>query len=123
MYDRHYMENWINWDEYLKNLHPNDPVDFDQFIKRLSEEWEEYTPEYAAQEAQIDADQIIRVARMVGKAGSKLSTHVWRGASIGNLGGWQVSRTLHLLNVLTGSVGTEGGTSPSEWNKFHPEFF
>ncbi|HIC37513.1 MAG TPA: formate dehydrogenase, partial [Candidatus Marinimicrobia bacterium] len=89
----------------------------------LSEEWEEYTPEYAAKEAQIDADQIVRVARMIGKAGSKLSTHVWRGASIGNLGGWQVSRTLHLLNVLTGSVGTEGGTSPSAWNKFHPEFF
>jgi anaerobic selenocysteine-containing dehydrogenase len=123
LYDRHYMENWVNWDEYLRNLHPEDPIAFDQFIKRLSEEWEEYTPEYAAQEAQIDADQIIRVARMVGKAGSKLSTHVWRGASIGNLGGWQVSRTLHLLNVLTGSVGTEGGTSPSAWNKFHPEFF
>jgi len=123
MYDRHYMENWVNWDEYLKNLHPNDPVEFDQFIKRLNEEWAEYTPEYAAKEAQIDAEQIVRVARIVGKAGSKLSTHVWRGASIGNLGGWQVARTLHLLNVLTGSVGTEGGTSPSEWNKFHPKFF
>ena len=34
-----------------------------------------------------------------------------------------MSRTLHLLNVLTGSVGTEGGTSPSAWNKFHPKFF
>ena len=123
LFDRHYMENWVNWDEYLKNLHPDDPVEFEQFVQRLSEEWAEFTPEYAAKEAQIDADQIIRVAKMVGKAGSKLSTHVWRGASIGNLGGWQVSRTLHLLNVLTGSVGTEGGTSPSAWNKFHPEFF
>ena len=34
-----------------------------------------------------------------------------------------MARALHLLNVLTGSVGTEGGTSPSAWNKFHPEFF
>jgi len=123
LYDRYYIENWVNWDEYLKNLHPEDPVDFDQFIKRLSEEWAEYTPEFAAQEAQIDPEQIVRVARLVGKAGSKLSSHVWRGASIGNLGGWQVARTLHLLNVLTGSVGTEGGTSPSAWNKFHPTFF
>ena len=123
LYDRHYMENWVNWDEYLKNLHPKDPIAFDQFIKRLSEEWAEYTPEFAAKEAQIDPEQIVRVARLVGKAGSKLSTHVWRGASIGNLGGWQVARTLHLLNVLTGSVGTEGGTSPSAWNKFHPTFF
>ncbi|GIS71238.1 MAG: hypothetical protein CM1200mP10_08150 [Candidatus Neomarinimicrobiota bacterium] len=64
---------------------------FDQFIKRLSEEWAEYTPEFAAQEAQIDPEQIVRVARLVGKAGSKLSSHVWRGASIGNLGGWQVA--------------------------------
>jgi len=98
-------------------------VEFDQFIKRLSEEWAEYTPEFAAQEAQIDPEQIVRVAQLVGKAGSKLSSHVWRGASIGNLGGWQVARTLHLLNVLTGSVGTVGGTSPSAWNKFHPTFF
>ena len=123
LYDRHYMENWVNWDEYLKNLHPSDPVEFDQFIKRLSQEWSMYTPEFAAKEAQIEVNQIIRVAKLIGKAGSKLSTHVWRGPSIGNLGGWQVSRTLHLLNVLTGSVGTEGGTSPSAWNKFHPEFF
>jgi anaerobic selenocysteine-containing dehydrogenase len=123
MYDRHYLENWVNWDDYLKNLHPDDLIKFDQFIMRLSEEWAEYTPEYAAKEAQIDADQIVRVARIIGKAGSKLSTHVWRGASIGNLGGWQVARTLHLLNVLTGSVGTKGGTSPSAWNKFYPTFF
>jgi anaerobic selenocysteine-containing dehydrogenase len=123
MYDREYLKNWVNWDEYMKKLHPNDPVEFDQFIKRLNEEWAEYSPEYAAKEAQIEVDQIIRVAHLIGRAGSKLSTHVWRGASIGNLGGWQVSRTLHLLNVLTGSVGTKGGTSPSAWNKFHPEFF
>ena len=123
MYDRHYLKNWVNWDEYMKKLHPNDPIEFDQFIKRLSEEWVDYTPEYAAKEAQIEVDQIVRVAHLIGKAGSKLSTHIWRGASIGNLGGWQVARALHLLNVLTGSVGTKGGTSPSAWNKFHPEFF
>ena len=123
MYDRHYLKNWVNWDEYMKKLHPNDPIEFDQFIKRLSEEWVDYTPEYAAKEAQIEVEQIVRVAHLIGKAGSKLSTHIWRGASIGNLGGWQVARALHLLNVLTGSVGTKGGTSPSAWNKFHPEFF
>ena len=83
LYDRHFMENWVNWDEYLKNLHPDDPVEFDQFIKRLSEEWAEYTPEYAAKEAQIDAKQIVRVAGLIGRAGSKFSSHVWRGASIG----------------------------------------
>ena len=51
-------------------------------------------------------------------AGTALSAHVWRSAAAGNLGGWQVSRCLFFLNVLTGSVGTPGGTSPNGWNKF-----
>ena len=34
-----------------------------------------------------------------------------------------MSRTLHLLNVLTGSVGTEGGTSPNSWSKYKPDLF
>ncbi|RMG26116.1 MAG: formate dehydrogenase, partial [Bacteroidetes bacterium] len=49
--------------------------------------------------------------------------HNWRSAASGNLGGWAVSRCLHFLNVLTGSVGTVGGTSPNSWNKFKPTFF
>jgi anaerobic selenocysteine-containing dehydrogenase len=40
---------------------------------------------------------------------------------MGNLGGWQVARTLFFLNVLTGSVGTKGGTSMNSWNKFVPK--
>ena len=123
LYDTDYLRDWVNWEDYLQKLHPNDPVKFSQFINRLKREWSEFTPEFAAKEAQIDPEQIIRVAKLIGKAGSKFSSHIWRGASIGNLGGWQVARALHLLNVLTGSVGTEGGTSPSAWNKFHPSFF
>mgnify|MGYP002725465364 FL=1 len=123
LYDREYMETWVNWDEYLKAVHPEAPVSFETFIEKLIEVYAEFTPEYAASEAGIDAEQIVEVAHVVASAGSHLSTHVWRGASIGNLGGWQVSRTLHFLNVLTGSVGTPGGTSPSGWNKFHPQFF
>ncbi|HTE06095.1 MAG TPA: molybdopterin dinucleotide binding domain-containing protein, partial [Planctomycetota bacterium] len=47
--------------------------------------------------------------------------HTWRAAGSGNLGGWAVARAMHFLSVLTGSVGTEGGTSPAGWNKFVPE--
>ena len=36
----------------------------------------------------------------------------------GNEGGWQVARCLEFLSVLTGSVGTRGGTSPNTWDKF-----
>ena len=52
-----------------------------------------------------------------------MATHTWRSASIGNLGGWQVARCLFFLNVLTGSVGTPGGTSANSWNKFVPKPF
>ncbi len=123
LYNRDYLENWVNWDEYLKAKHPNAPCTFDTFIEKVIEEYADFTPEFAANEAGIKPEQIVDIARLIASAGTQLSTHVWRGPSIGNLGGWQVSRTMHFLNVLTGSVGTVGGTSPSAWNKFHPEFF
>jgi anaerobic selenocysteine-containing dehydrogenase len=66
------------------------------------------------------AEQIVEVARKIGRAGNRFASHTWRSATSGNLGGWAVARCLHFLNVLTGSVGTVGGTSPSGWNKFKP---
>jgi len=122
-YDREYMETWINWQDYLAKVHPSADRTFDNFIGLIKKEYEEFTPEFAAAEANIDPESIVKAAKMVADAGSKLSTHNWRSAGSGNLGGWQVARCLHFLNVLTGSVGTVGGTSPSGWNKFKPKFF
>ncbi len=120
LYNRDYLENWVNWKEYLANEYSGKEATFEQFIEALSKEYQEYTPEYAEKESGVPAATIIDVARQIGAAGTQFSTHVWRSASSGNLGGWAVSRTLHFLNVLTGSVGTPGGTSPSAWNKFKP---
>src|SRR5690606_34225764 len=86
-------------------------------------EYAEYTPEYAESESGVKASMIADVARQIGAAKGRLATHNWRSAASGNLGGWAVSRALHFLVVLTGSVGTEGGTSPNAWNKFKPTFF
>jgi anaerobic selenocysteine-containing dehydrogenase len=122
-YNREYLENWVNWKEYLEKEFPQSEVTFENFIAKLREVYADYTPEFAAQESGVDPDMLIEVAREVGKAGSRLSTHNWRSASSGNLGGWAVSRALHFLNVLTGSVGTVGGTAPNAWNKFKPKFF
>ncbi len=120
LYNRDYLENWINWRDYLAAVHPDSEPTFENFIAELSKEYEQFTPEFAEKESGVPASTVIEVARKIGEAGSRFSTHVWRSASSGNLGGWAVSRTLHFLNVLTGSVGTVGGTAPSSWNKFKP---
>ena len=115
LYDRDFIESQVNWEQWMDAVHPGHEKNVDQFIELLKEEYSEYTPEFAAKECRIPVEQVIEAGEVVASAGSKLCTHVWRAASIGNLGGWQVSRSLHFLNGLTGSVGTEGGTSPNSW--------
>jgi anaerobic selenocysteine-containing dehydrogenase len=123
LYNYDFMHDWVNWKEYLKATQPDKPASFEAFIEALKEEYKEYTPEFAAEEAGIDPDMVVEVARKIGEAGTRFATHNWRSAASGNLGGWAVSRALHFLNVITGSVGTVGGTSPNSWNKFKPSFF
>ena len=119
--DREFIRRWVNWPTYMRHLHPDDPTgDFDVFMQRLADDYSSYTFAFAAQEAQVPEEQIAELARIVAGAGTALSAHVWRAATAGNLGGWQVSRALFFLNVLTGSVGTKGGTSPNGWDKFIP---
>jgi anaerobic selenocysteine-containing dehydrogenase len=67
--------------------------------------------------------RIREAAELIADCQGRLAAHVWRSASIGNLGGWQVARCLFFLNVLTGSVGNRGGTSGNSWNKFVPKPF
>ena len=122
LYSKEFLRDWVNWDEYLKYKNRQGTT-FDDFIAALKEEYAQFTPEFAAAEASVSAAMIVEVARSIGRAGSRFSAHPWRSAASGNLGGWQVARALHFLNVLTGSVGTEGGTLPSGWSKFKPKFF
>jgi anaerobic selenocysteine-containing dehydrogenase len=122
LYNRDYMEKWVNWNVYLEKLKPELEVTFDNFIKEIIKEYAEYTPEFAEKESGVKASVIREVARKIGEAGERFSTHNWRSAASGNLGGWCVSRALHFLNVITGSVGTVGGTSPNSWSKFKPQF-
>ncbi|HUF04563.1 MAG TPA: molybdopterin-dependent oxidoreductase [Aridibacter sp.] len=123
LYNREFIYNWVNWRESLKEMNPSAEVTFENFIDEMKKLYAEYTPEFAQAESGADPKMIVEVARKIGEAGSRLSTHNWRSAGSGNLGGWAVSRCLHFLNVLTGSVGTVGGTMPSAWNKFKPKGF
>ncbi|MDT7777854.1 MAG: hypothetical protein QOC99_366 [Acidobacteriota bacterium] len=121
LYDREFVRRWWNWEEYMAVEHPELETSFDGFEEILKNLYAEYTFEYAARESGVDARQIEEVATLVATAGKRFSSHNWRSASSGNSGGWQVARTLFLLNALLGAVATEGGVFPNAWNKFVPK--
>jgi anaerobic selenocysteine-containing dehydrogenase len=120
LYDREYVRKWWNWEEYLGHAHPDRPATFEEFERALKRVYADYTFDFAAAESGVDAGSLEKLAEIVSTAGTQLATHNWRSAAAGNLGGWQVSRTLFLLNALTGSIATPGGTFPNAWNKFVP---
>ena len=143
LYNERFLRDWVNWRDSLAELrrrhHQNEGTlanaaaepqemvstephkeTFEAFIAALEELYAEYTPEFAEAESGVSAETIVETARLIGAAGTRFSAHNWRSAGSGNLGGWAVARCLHFLSVLTGSVGTVGGTMPSAWNKFKP---
>jgi len=136
-YDRDFVRRWWNWQEYMDSQpspavsrhplpegeggrRPGEGPSFEDFQRKLRDLYASYTFAFAEKESGIPAATIEQVAEIVASAGKRLSTHTWRSATAGNLGGWQVARALFLLNALSGSVGTEGGTFPNAWNKFVP---
>ncbi|HKJ39934.1 MAG TPA: molybdopterin dinucleotide binding domain-containing protein, partial [Anaerolineales bacterium] len=136
LYDKEFVRKWTNWKEFLQFVKSSDSNEWDSIRSLISENptYEEsdkvlktlyagYTFERAAQESDVPLERIEQAAKYVANCEGKLATHVWRSASVGNLGGWQVSRCLFFLNVLTGSVGNKGGTSMTGWNKFVPKPF
>jgi anaerobic selenocysteine-containing dehydrogenase len=139
LYNEKFLRDWVNWRDSLGELQrqnpdvsgleraagsqPENENTFEAFISELESFYAEYTPEFAEAESGVPAATIVEVARQIGRAGTRFSCHNWRSAGSGNLGGWAVARCLHFLSVLTGSVGTVGGTLPSAWNKFKPAGF
>ncbi|MEX1018465.1 MAG: molybdopterin-dependent oxidoreductase [Litorilinea sp.] len=142
-YDREFVRRWVNWEATLAAIGAGhlplddaelqaeiaaacaadsaDGLDFALFDRALKSLYAPFTFAKAAAEAQVPEARIVASARYIAECEGKLAAHTWRAASIGNLGGWQVARALFFLNVLTGSVGTPGGTAGNEWNKFVPK--
>jgi anaerobic selenocysteine-containing dehydrogenase len=119
-YNREFVRRWWNWQEYMTVALARPGASFEDFERELGAMWARYTFELAAREARVDAAALREVAEVIASAGTRLATHNWRSAAAGNLGGWQVPRTLFLLNALLGAVACEGGTYPNGWNKFVP---
>ncbi|MFC2085600.1 molybdopterin-dependent oxidoreductase [Bacteroidota bacterium] len=132
-YNREFVRKWVNWEaslEHFKSVSPGDvemdlssAETFEDFESMLKALYAEFTFARAAEESGVSERLIREAAEIVADCQGRLATHTWRSASIGNLGGWQVARCLFFLNVLTGSVGTVGGTSANSWNKFVPKPF
>ncbi|HEV2881116.1 MAG TPA: molybdopterin-dependent oxidoreductase [Pyrinomonadaceae bacterium] len=121
LYNVEYVRRWWNWEEFMAGEYPERVTNFENFQTLLKELYAEYTFEFAARESGVDAKVIAEIARVVATAGTRFSSHNWRSASAGNSGGWQVTRTLFMLNALLGAVATEGGVFPNAWNKFVPK--
>ncbi|MEM7262347.1 MAG: molybdopterin-dependent oxidoreductase [Planctomycetota bacterium] len=121
--DREYVREWVDWRGFLAARHPDDPVEFDQFLTRLAETYDEFTPEYAAEEAGITPENVRQLADEIEAAGNRVATHIWRSAATGNEYGWQNSRCLSLLTAMVGATGVEGGTGVHGWNKYKPKFW
>jgi anaerobic selenocysteine-containing dehydrogenase len=119
--DHAFMERWVDWETALEVKAPGEPTTYERFIQLMKDTYAGYTVEFAAEESGVDAHRIEAVAREIAEAGHRFASHTWRSAGSGNLGGWQVARCLWFLHVLTGAVGTRGGTSPSAWDKFKPQ--
>ncbi|MBX2802598.1 MAG: molybdopterin-dependent oxidoreductase [Myxococcales bacterium] len=134
-WNRTFVRDWVDWrgfcrlapealsDEAVLSCLSEGEATFEQFEAALKTLYAPFTFERAAAEAQVPVERIRAAAEAVARSGTRLSTHNWRSASIGNRGGWQIVRALFLLNVLTGSIGTKGGTSGNSWNKFVPKPF
>jgi anaerobic selenocysteine-containing dehydrogenase len=120
LYNREFVRRWWNWAEYMEAVEGDAAATFEAFEEALARRYAEYTFAFAAQESGVDAAAIEAVARLVATAGTQLSTHTWRSAGSGNLGGWQVARCLFMLNALAGAVATPGGVYPNAWTKYVP---
>ncbi|HBF22590.1 MAG TPA: formate dehydrogenase, partial [Planctomycetes bacterium] len=121
--DRSFLQEWTNWEAWLEARHPRANQDFETFMDLLRKDYSEWTPDRVAKECGISAQNVIEIGRAIGEAKGAFASHVWRSAASGNRGGWQVSRCLKFLTVLTGSVGTPGGTALHSDNKFVPAPF
>jgi anaerobic selenocysteine-containing dehydrogenase len=121
LFNREFMRKWVNWRAYLQSERPDLPETFEAFVQALKDLYAHFTPEFAEAETGVPAARVREAARAIARAGTRFATHNWRAAASGNLWGWQITRCLYLLVVLTGSLGAVGGVNMHVTNKFVPK--
>src|SRR5437763_1038931 len=61
-YDADFVRRWTNWDEYLREEHPDRPVTFEAFHEAIDAHYARFTPEYAAGESGVPAETTVALA-------------------------------------------------------------
>ncbi len=121
LYDREFVARWVNWDEYLARARPGRPRTLRGFLEALrAQPTLRYTPEFAAAESGVRRRARSGAGardrpRRVGLRHARLAQRRLRQP--GRLAG---GARLQFLHVLTGSVGTPGGTLRNAWDKWVP---
>ncbi len=97
-------EQFIN--ESVNFSDGKNPMTYDDYKKFL----EKYTPEYAAQQAGVKAEDIVETARLFGK--SNVVSMWTMGVNQRTRGVW-LNNLIHNLHLLTGKLGAPGNDSLS----------
>lgn len=122
-FNRDFMRRWWNWAEYMEARYPGVTISFPRFELALQKLYGDFSFEYAAQESGVPAEAIQELAEAVERAGPRLATVASGMAVEGGLGGWQVARSLFLLNALAGAIDVPGAVAPDAWCRFVPQPF
>ncbi len=121
-YDRHFIEKWWNWQDFMADeevlglFHKEgfltkmpETDSFEAFEEVILDLYGKYTLEWAAEEARVDVAKLEKLYEYVLYAGDRISSFFWRATAAGNRGGWMASsRTGLLLLSLTGNFGGAG---------------
>lgn len=118
--NRDFMRRWWNWMDYMEARYPGVTLSFPRFELALQKLYDHYGVEFAERECDVPGERIVQAAEWVASAGTRLSSWCGGVATEGNLGGWQVARSLFLLNALLGAVGCAGGDVPGSWLRYVP---
>ena len=78
-FDAGFVRDWTNWGDALMGGALAHEGSFEAFVEGLRSHYAPFTPEFAERESGIAAGTIVRVAREIADAGSRFSSHVWRG--------------------------------------------
>lgn len=80
LFDRAFVERWVNWRTYLSNRAPGAEQSFSSFVRLLKQDYARYTPGFAEQETGVPAHVVVQVAREIAAAAPAFCSHIWRAA-------------------------------------------